>query len=160
MTKSIVNHLNVLIPALIFNEQTGNVEGYQILDGIIFAHEVINSLKITKYLGILINLEMSKSFNKLSWKYIHQVLLAFGFSQRWIKWILSLTSSTFFLILINGSPSATFFPTQGIKQGDPLSPFLFIFMVECLWRDMNDDVSDNKIKGSCLYGEYLPISHQ
>jgi hypothetical protein len=85
-------------------------------------HEVIHSLKSSDTPGMLINLDLSKSFDKLSWKYMHSLLLAFGFNENWVNWIMTLTSLYFFSILINGVPSHPFSPSRGILQGDPLSP--------------------------------------
>ena len=97
----------------------------------IIFHEVTHTLKTTKTPSMMhIKLDMSKDFNKLRWKYIHNILLAFGFHPFWVDWIISLTSSPFFSILVNGSPSKLFIPSQGIQQGDLLSPFLFILMAE------------------------------
>jgi hypothetical protein len=81
---------------------------------------------------------------------------AFGFSQSWIKWVLSLTSSAFFSILINGSPSQPFSPSRGIRQGDPLSPFLFILMAEGLGREIKAAITENKIKGLRLHNDDHP----
>jgi hypothetical protein len=106
---------------------------------------MIHSLKTTKTIGMLIKLDMSKAFNKLSWKYIKQILLTFDFSTTWIKWIMSLTSSPFFSILVNGSPSVTFSPSRNIQQGDSLSPFLFILMVDGLGRAIKVTVENNRI---------------
>jgi hypothetical protein len=157
--KVIVNHLKTLLPFLISQEQTGYVEGRQTLDGIILSHEVLHSLKSSRSLGMLTKLDMSKAYDKLSWKYIHHTLRAFGFSPFRIKWVRSLTSNAFFSILANGSPSATFSPSQGIRQGDPLFPFLFI-LIEGLGRVLKAVVINNKIKGLRLHGDDLPISHQ
>jgi hypothetical protein len=114
ITKVIANRLKPLLPLLISPEKTGYVEGRQILDGIILSHEVIHSLKSTKTPGMLLKLDLSKAFDRLSWEYIEKTLLAFGFSQDWVRWILSLLSSTLFLVLFNGSPSPTFLPSHGI----------------------------------------------
>jgi hypothetical protein len=159
ITKVIANRLKPLLPFLISPEKTGYVEGRKILDGIILSHEVIHSLKSTKTLGMLLKLDLSKAFDCLSWEYIEKTLLAFGFSHDWIHWILSLLSSAFFLVLVNGSPSPTFLPSRGIRQGDPLSPFLFILMVEGLSRMLKNATSNGTLKGLKLHNSQ-PLTHQ
>ena len=110
-------------------------------------HEVIHSLQKTGTLGMLLKLVLSKSFDKLSWAYMKSVLLAFGFAPTWVDWILHLTSSTFFYILINGVPSRPFSPTRGIRQGDSLSPFLFIIMAEGLSWFIQSSIVDLYLVG-------------
>jgi hypothetical protein len=114
ITKVITNRLKPLLHLLISPEQTGYVEGRKIMDGIILVHEVIHSLKTTNKTGILLKLDLSKSFDHLSWEYIEKTLLAFGFSLEWMCWILSLLSTSFFFVLVNGCPSSTFSPSRGI----------------------------------------------
>jgi hypothetical protein len=109
--------------------------------------------------GMLLKLDLSKAFDKLSWDYMKSVLLAFGFASSWVDWILNLTSSAFFSILINGVPSRPFSPTRGIRQGDPLSPFLFIIMVEGLSHSIQDSIVDHTLVGLPLHGIDPPVSH-
>jgi hypothetical protein len=135
------------------------VEGRQILDNIILTHEVIHSLQKTRTLGMLLKLDLSKDFDKLSWDYMRAMLLAFGFDPSWVAWILNLTSMTFFSILINDVPSRPFTPTRGIRQGDPLSPFLFIILAEGLGRSIKAAVENRTLKGLPLHGINPPISH-
>jgi len=66
ISKVVVNRLKRLLPLLISTEQTGYVEARQILDGIILSHEVIHSLKILKNPGMILKLDLSKAFDKLS----------------------------------------------------------------------------------------------
>ena len=91
------------------------MEGIQILDGIIVVHEVTHSLKCTKLPGMLIKLDISKAYNKLSWKYLEAILKAHGFSPEWVEWVMDLVSSPLYSILLNGSPSKLFPPTRGIR---------------------------------------------
>jgi hypothetical protein len=159
LTKVIARRLKLILPTIISPEQSGYVEGRQILDNIILAHEVIHSLQKTKTPGMLLKLDLSKAFDKLSWDYIRAMLLAFGFHQTWVDWILNLTSSAFFSLLVNGVPSKPFSPSRGIRQGDPLSPFLFVIMAEGLSRSIHAALAQNLLTGLPLHGISPPISH-
>eukprot|EP00253_Pinus_taeda_P001588 PITA_01588 len=159
ISKVIANRLKPLLPLLISPEQTGYVEGRQIMDGIILSNEVIHSLKMLKKPGMLLKLDLSKAFDKLSWNYIHKMLLAFGFNATWTRWIMNLINSPSFSVLLNGSPSPPFQPTRGIRQWDPLSPFLFVLMAEGLSRLLKSAVSSHALKGISLHGR-APQTHQ
>jgi len=159
ISKVIANRLKPLLPLLISPEQTGYVEGRQIMDGIILSNEVIHSLKLLKKPGMLLKLDLSKAFDKLSWHYIQKMLLAFGFNATWTKWVMNLITSPSFSVLLNGSPSIPFRPTRGIRQGDPLSPFIFVLMAEGLSRLLKSVVSSQAMKGLSLHGR-APQTHQ
>jgi exonuclease III len=159
LTKVIARRLKPILPTIISPEQSGYIEGRQILDSVILAHEVIHSLQKTKTPGMLLKLDLSKAFDKISWEYMKELLLAFGFEELWVTWILNLTSTAFFSILVNGVPSRPFTPSRGIRQGDPLSPFLFIIMVEGLSRSIHAAVGNGSLEGLSLHGISPPISH-
>jgi hypothetical protein len=114
LMKVIARRLKLILPTIISPEQSGYVKGRQILDSIILAHEVIHSLQKTKMPGMLLKLDLSKAFDKLSWEYLRAMLLAFGFDQTWVDWILNLTSLAFFSLLVNGVPSQPFTPSREI----------------------------------------------
>jgi hypothetical protein len=129
------------------------------MDSVILAHEVIHSLHSTKTPGMLLKLDLSKDFDKLSWNYLRSSLLAIGFDPSWVSWVFNLTSSTLFSILINGIPSTHFSPSRGIRQGDPLSPFLFILMVEGLSHTLKASIRDHSLRGLTPHGISTPLSH-
>jgi len=156
----IAKGLKPLLVRLISPDQTGFVEGRKILDGLVVTQEVIHSVKMKKQKGMMIKLDLSKAYDRLNWTYLKKVLESFGFNNRWIEWIFNLISTPNFSILINGTPSTTFNATRGIRQGDPLSPFLFIMAAEGLGRYFKKELQENKIKGLRLWGNNLPITHQ
>eukprot|EP00253_Pinus_taeda_P007377 PITA_07377 len=147
ISKVIANKLKSILPGIISEEQMGYVEGRQILDDILLAQEMIHSLHSRKEAGMLMQLDLSKAYDKVSWRYLEAVLDAFGFCRTWIKWILALIKSPRYSILVNGAPSAPFTPSRGIRQGDPLSPFLFVILMEGLSRIIAKRKAEGSIKG-------------
>ena len=109
ISKTIANRLHPLLPLIISPEKAGFVEGRQILDDIILIHETIHSVKIWKSIGMLLNLDLYKSYDQLNWQLILAGMLkAFGFYDQWIGWVMNLVSSSFFSILVNGSLASPF----------------------------------------------------
>ena len=102
------------------------------------AHEVFHSFK--KKGGssgwIAIKLDMEKAYDRLEWPFIFEMLSQLGFDARWIGWIRECITTTTFSVLVNGIPGFSFSPSRGIRQGDPLSPFLFILCAELLTRNL------------------------
>eukprot|EP00253_Pinus_taeda_P017644 PITA_17644 len=115
ISKVVANGLKHLLPNLVLVEQSGYVEGRQILNNIIQAHEVVHSLTINRKAGMIMQLDIDKAYDKLNWTYIRKVLSAFGFDHNWIKWVMALVTSPSFSILVNDSPTETFIPSRGLR---------------------------------------------
>eukprot|EP00253_Pinus_taeda_P035906 PITA_35906 len=109
---------------------------------------------------MIMQLNIAKAYDKVNWIYIKKVLTNFGFNHNWVRWVMALVTSSSFSILVNGSPSKIFTPSRGLRQGDPLSPFLFILMMEGLGRSIKQAKALGKIKGLQLTENGQEMTHQ
>lgn len=159
ITKLLAERLKVCLPMVISEEQGGFVAGKQILDGVVIASEAIHSMSTSKERAMFIKLDMAKAYDRVNWDFLRKVLLAFGFSQEWVRWVLSCVTTPSFSVLLNGEPTKLFGASRGLRQGDPISPYLFIIMAEGLGRLLKFHVSQNLIQG-WQFGNGLPtLSH-
>ena len=134
IAKILSSRLKTVLPNLIGESQTAFVSDRQILDGALIANEVVHWLKVKKKQGVLLKLDFQKAFDTIDWDSLVLVLEVMGFGSKWRNWIHKCISSASISILINGVPSKPFKMGRGLRQGDPLSPFLFVIMSEVLNR--------------------------
>ena len=117
------------------------------MDAIVITQEAIHSIKPRKLKVLLLKLDLEKSFDKVYWDFLRLVLIQIGFPLSVVKWILSCVTSAHFAILVSGTPSSFFKSGRGIRQGYPLSPFLFLLIIEGLSRLILDAKAKGTIKG-------------
>ena len=90
--------------------------------------------------GVLCKLDIKKAYDQVNWKFLLAVLRKMGFREKWIKWVDWCITSVKFSVLVNGSPFGFFQSLRGLRQGDPLSLYLFVISMEvfnCLLRREN-----------------------
>jgi hypothetical protein len=110
----------------------GFLGGRQIQDAIGTAHECIHSIKKNKQKALLLKLDLQKAYDCISWDYLRMVLIQVGFGTLMTNWILACVDSASFAVLVNGEPTEFFKSGRGLRQGCPLSPLLFILVMESL----------------------------
>ena len=108
----------------------------------------------------MVKMDITKSYDKINWKFIRSMLTDFGFSAEWIEWIMSLVTSTLFCIVVNGFPSGLIKPLRGIRQRDTLSYFLFILMERVLGRSIATLRDNNDLRGLRIHPMEEKPTHQ
>ena len=79
-----------------------------------------------------LKLDKEKAYDRLEWDFIIKCFEELGFHPKWLRWIRECISSVSYSLLVNGEPSGLIRPTRGIRQGDPLSPYIFIICMGLL----------------------------
>ncbi|GLJ40989.1 hypothetical protein SUGI_0848590 [Cryptomeria japonica] len=160
LTKTLAARLQKLLPFIISEEQTGFVADRSIYDGVIIAQEAIHSVQLNNAPSMLVKLDISKAYDKVDWRFLCKCLEAFGFSKTWINLIFECISTPKFSILVNGTPEGFFSSSRGLRQGDPMSPFLFIIMAEALGRSISKAKEEGGIQCIPITSGLPSITHQ
>ena len=136
ISKLLVARLREVLPRLISPAQSAFIPGRWIAENQLIVQEILHSFKKRKVKGgfVAVKLDLQKAYDRVNWSFLVKVLQQFGFCPRFIGWISKCISTVSFSILVNGSITKHFRPSRGLRQGDPLSPYLFILGQEVLSR--------------------------
>lgn len=126
------------------------VPGRRGTNNVLISQELFYALdrKKVKVGYMAVKLDLEKAYDRLKWSFIHRVLQAFHFPPKLSRIIMGCVTSTSTSILANGGTLESFKRTRGIRQGDPLSPYLFILSMEYL---------GHLIEEKCVAGDWVPL---
>jgi len=141
--KLLANKLRSVIGTMISDTQSAFVKGRQILDGILVANEVVNEAKKLKKNLLMFKVDFENAYDSVDWNYLEDVMCKMSFPILWRKWMKECVTTATATILVNGSPTDEFPLARGLRQGDPLSPFLFLLAAEGFHVMMEAIVSNN-----------------
>ena len=162
ISKVLTNRVKSMLPCVISNSQSAFVPGRLITDNTSVAFEMIHRMRNRrrgKVGHMAVKLDISKAYDKVEWNFLEKIMLSLGFPAQWVDLAMSKVRSVSFSVIVNGEPCGYITPLRGIKQGDLLSPYLFLFCVEGLSSLLRQATLNNHVKGllSCHGGVH--ISH-
>ena len=102
---------------------------------------------------------MSKAYDKVDWTFLKAVLIVMKFKDRWIQWITECVTSVSYTLLVNGNLTSSFKPFQGLRQGDPLSPYLFLFCANILSIALLQAENQKQLQGVKIGRNGLSFTH-
>ncbi|XP_074301693.1 uncharacterized protein LOC141633111 [Silene latifolia] len=161
-SKCIALRLRKITDSIIGQNQNAFLPGRLISDSGFLAHELLSYInqrrRGTRCFGAL-KLDMNKAFDRVSWPFLFHVLKLYDFPKSFRRLLKSCVRTTSLQVLINGTPSARIFPQCGLRQGDPISPYLFIICMEILSLMVIKAESQRSIEGIKLSRNSPAISH-
>ena len=153
--KAIANRLQNVLPKLIDSDQTGFLKGRFIGENIRLIDGLINHTAARNIPGLLMFLDFEKAFDTVEWSFIWKTLSSFNFGTSLINWIKLCYRNIESCVLNNGWASNYFTPERGVRQGCPLSPYIFILCADVLANKIR---ASKDIKGITVCGNEIKIS--
>ncbi|PNY01940.1 ribonuclease H [Trifolium pratense] len=142
MTKIMVNRLKVVVGNIISPFQNGFVPGRNIHENIVIAHEMLHSMaKMRGNKGFfVIKVDLAKAYDRIDWRFIENVLNEMSLLYNMIRFIMECVTSVKTNVMWNGSRANYFKPRRGIRQGDPMSLYLFVLCMDKLSHLVTEEV--------------------
>eukprot|EP00253_Pinus_taeda_P011273 PITA_11273 len=134
IAKTIANRLKPILSHHISSEQFAFLHRKQIHEAIASAQELLHTLQVKKQKGMILKVDLSKAFDRTNWLYLRLLLTHPGFPYNFIKWTMSCITDVSYSVLLNGEANTFFTSERGLRQGCPLSPLLFLLIMEGLSR--------------------------
>ena len=153
--KSLANRLKNVLPNLISSDQTGFMKNRFIGENVLLIENVIRYAKEKNITGLLLFLDFEKAFDTIEWPFIFRTLEFFGFGKTFVSWIKCFYSDIESCVINNGWGSNFFKIKRGVRQGCPLSPYLFVLTVEVLAKEIR---GNKNIKGILIKSKEIKIS--
>jgi len=150
VSKVLANRLKQILPDIISLAQSAFVPGRLISDNILVACELTHFMK-HKEKGkegyAAVKLDMSKAYDQVEWSFLHAIMTKMGFRSRWIDLIMNCVTTVSYRIRVNGELSEMFKPERGLRQGDPLSPYLFLLCAEGFSTLLSQAEQNGRLQG-------------
>ncbi|GJU27805.1 hypothetical protein Tco_1166426 [Tanacetum coccineum] len=162
ISKIMANRLKPHLHKIVSPQQSAFIPGRLIQDSIVIANEAFHYIRNKKKGSqqfMALKLDLSKAFDRVEWDFLLESLKRLDFGNKWCTWISACISSYELEFMINGNSIGTIKPSRGIRQGDPISPFLFIIVADVLSKMINNALNNSLLSGMKMARECPVISH-
>jgi hypothetical protein len=159
VAKVLAKRLCLVMNSIVEPTQSAFLKGRQLVDGVLVINELVDFAKKTGRECLIFKVDFEKAYDSVEWSFLDYMLGRFGFDERWKSWIRTCVFAGNMSILVNGSPTEEINIKRGLKQGDPLAPFLFLLVAEGLGGLMKRAVELNRFEGFLIGNQGVMVSH-
>jgi hypothetical protein len=146
-SKILANRLGRRIGEVVSMNQSAFIKNRSLHDNFVLVRQVARKINRCRQPGVLLKLDLAKAFDSISWSFLFEVLRHMGFGDRFCKWIALLLYTANTKILVNGETGARIRHARGLRQGDPMSPLLFVAGMEVITAIMAKAVEAQLLRG-------------
>ncbi|GKV49628.1 hypothetical protein SLEP1_g56369 [Rubroshorea leprosula] len=158
LAKVLANRLKGVMSGIISDTQSTFLGGRQLVDSVLVLNEVIDEVKLKKQKAFVFKADFEKAYDCVDWAYLDWMFCKMGFGMKWRGWIRECLSTARISVLVNGSPTKEFVMGKGLRQGDPLSPFLFLIVAEGLNGLVKRAENEGMLRGIAVGNKGLTVS--
>lgn len=147
ISKALVRRLKLILPQVILPNQTAFIKGHLLIENTLLVSEIVQGYhKRGGPKRITIKVDIAKAFDTLRWDFLFQCLRGLLIPEEFLRWLEACICTTSFSVTFNGSTYGYFKGKRGLRQGDPLSPYLFVLAMNCLSLSLNKAALEEKFK--------------
>ncbi|WJX46909.1 hypothetical protein P8452_33654 [Trifolium repens] len=159
IAKVLAKRLANVMDSIISSNQSAFIKGRNLLDGVLIVNEMVDWVKKNKKECLIFKVDFEKAYDLVDWGFLEYMLQRCGFCEKWIDWMKVCVFAGNLSVLVNGSPTGEINIQRGLKQGDPLAPFLFLLVVEGFSGIMRKANIMGRFKGISVGRDPIVISH-
>ena len=155
ISTTLANRLKAILPHIITENQSAFTADRLITDNVSVAYEIMHFLKQKRGWNdsfMAAKLDMSKAFDRVEWIFLEKVMRKMGFNEGWVNLVMKCISSVSYSVIINDMTHGNIVPTKGLRQGDLLSPYLFLLCAEGFSALIHDAARTKQLNGTSIVG--------